>query len=172
VTAVASLRERYDVLAREMARFGTVGAAAFAVDLLVLNVLSVGLGVPELRSKIAAGVVATCVAFTLHRQWTFRHREQKGLGRESALFFALNVVGLAITLVVIAAVTYGLGLRGALALNAANIFGTGLGTLFRFWSYRRFVWLHPEQVAAAAEDGDLAAALAVEHAVETERELR
>ena len=42
--------------------------------------------------------------------------------------------------VVIGGVTYGLDLQGALALNIANVFGTGLGTLFRFWSYRRFVF--------------------------------
>jgi putative flippase GtrA len=166
VTVLTELRARYDVLAREMAKFGTVGALAFVVDLTLLNLLNVGLGVPELRSKVASAAVATCVAFTLNRLWTFRHRKQQGLGRESALFVALNVVGLVITLVVIGAVTYGLDLRGALALNVANVFGTGLGTLFRFWSYRRFVWLRPEQVAAAAEDGDVAAAVAVEHALD------
>ncbi len=168
MTALARLRARYDVLARELARFGTVGAVAFAVDLLLLNLLSVGLGVPELRSKVAAAAVATCVAFALHRQWTFRHREQQGLGRESGLFVGLNAAGLAISLVVIGAITYGLGLRGPLALNAANILGTGLATLFRFWSYRRFVWLHPDHVAAAGEDGDLAAAVAVDLVLERE----
>ena len=162
MTVLASLRERYDVLARELAKFGTVGAIAFGVDLLLLNLLSVGLGYPELRSKVASATVATGVAFALNRQWTFRHRTQGGLGRDSALFFGLNAIGLAISLVVIAAVTYGLSLRGALALNVANIFGTGLGTLFRFWSYRRYVWLHPEQVVAAAEDGDVAAAVAAD----------
>lgn len=166
MTVLASLRARYDVLAREMAKFGTVGALAFVVDLSILNLLSVGLGFAELRSKVAAATVATCVAFALNRHWTFRHREQRGLGRESALFFALNAVGLALSLVVIGAITYGLDLRGVLALNVANVLGTGLGTLFRFWSYRRYVWLHPEQVAAAVEDGDLAAAAAVEQAVE------
>jgi putative flippase GtrA len=172
VTVVARLRARYDVLAREMAKFGTVGAIAFAVDLSLLNLLSVGLDVPELRSKVASAAVATCVAFALNRHWTFRHREQQGLGRESTLFFLLNAVGLTISLVVIGAVTYGLQLRGALALNAANVVGTGLGTLFRFWSYRRFVWLHPDQVATAAEDGDVAAAVAVERAVEHPDEQR
>jgi putative flippase GtrA len=166
VTVLTQLRARYDVLAREMAKFGTVGAVAFVVDLTLLNLLNVGLRVPELRSKVASAAVAMCVAFTLNRLWTFRHREQQGLGRESALFVALNVVGLVITLVVIGAVTYGLDLRGALALNVANVFGTGLGTLFRFWSYRRFVWLRPEQVAAAVEDGDVAAAVAVERALD------
>jgi putative flippase GtrA len=168
MTVVGRLRERYDVLAREMAKFGTVGAIAFAVDLSLLNLLNVGLGVPELRSKVVSAVAATCVAFALNRHWTFRHREQQGLGRESVLFFALNGVGLAISLVVIGAVTYGLDLQGPLALNVANVVGTGFGTLFRFWSYRRFVWLHPEQVAAAAEDGDVAAAVAVDLAVERE----
>ena len=168
MTVVSRLRERYDVLVREMAKFGTVGALAFTVDIVLLNVLSVGLGVPELRSKVAASVVATCVAFALNRAWTFRHREQQGLGRESLLFFALNAVGLAISLVVIGGVTYGLDLQGALALNIANVFGTGLGTLFRFWSYRRFVWLHPEQVEAAAEDGDVVAAVVADLAHEHE----
>ena len=173
MTVLSRLRERYDVLAREMAKFGTVGALAFAVDLTLLNLLSVGLGVPELRSKIASSVVATFVAFGLNRHWTFRHREQQGLGRESVLFFALNAVGLTISLVVIGAVTYGFGLRGALALNVANVFGTGLGTLFRFWSYRRFVWLHPEQVDAAVDDGDVAAAVAADLSHEEhEREAR
>jgi putative flippase GtrA len=166
VTVLTRLRERYDMLARELAKFGTVGALAFAVDVGILNLLSVGLGYPELRSKIAAAVVATGVAFALHRHWTFRHREQQGVGRESALFFALNAVGLAISLVVIAAITYGLSLRGALALNVANVLGTGFGTLFRFWAYRRFVWLHAEQVAAAADDGDVAAAVAIDLALE------
>lgn len=163
---LAQLRARYDVLARELAKFGTVGALAFAVDLSLLNLLSVGLGYPELRSKVAASAVATCVAFGLNRHWTFRHREQRGLGRESALFFGLNAVGLALSLLVIGSITYGLSLRGPLALNVANVLGTGLGTLFRFWSYRRFVWLHPEQVAAAAEDGDVAAAVAADLAYE------
>jgi len=168
MTVLSRLRERYDVLAREMAKFGTVGALAFVVDLSVLNVLSVGLDVPELRSKVAASVAATCVAFALNRHWTFRHREQQGLGRESILFFALNAVGLTISLVVIGAVTYGFDLTGALALNVANVLGTGLGTLFRFWSYRRFVWLHPEQVVAAADDGDIAAAIVADLAHEQE----
>jgi putative flippase GtrA len=170
MTVVARLRARYDVLAREMAKFGTVGALAFVVDLSLLNLLNVGLGVPELRSKVASAAVATGVAFALNRHWTFRHREQQGLGRESVLFFALNAVGLAITLTVIAFVTYGLGLRGPLALNVANVLGTGLGTLFRFWSYRRFVWLRPEQVDAAADDGDVVAAVVADLAHEQQHE--
>jgi putative flippase GtrA len=39
---------------------------------------------------------------------------------------------------------YVLGLSGPLADNvAANVIGLGLGTLFRFWSYRRWVFPDP-----------------------------
>ena len=37
---------------------------------------------------------------------------------------------------------YGLGLTSRLADNIATIIGIGLGTLFRFWTYRRFVFAH------------------------------
>ena len=30
----------------------------------------------------------------------------------------------------------------------------GLGTLFRFWAYKRFVFLHPDRVHAADVDLD------------------
>ena len=37
-----------------------------------------------------------------------------------------------------------------------------LGTLFRFWSYRRFVWTRPEAVETAADEGDIVAAVALD----------
>jgi putative flippase GtrA len=61
--------------------------------------------------------------------------------REGILFAALNLVGLAIAECVIAVVTYGLDLRGPLAYNAASVFGTGLGTIFRYFSYKKWVFL-------------------------------
>jgi putative flippase GtrA len=35
---------------------------------------------------------------------------------------------------------YVIGLTSLTADNVANIVGIGLGTLFRFWAYRRFVF--------------------------------
>ena len=65
----------------------------------------------------------------------------------------LNVVGLAIAEAVIAAATYGLGLKSALAYNAASVAGTGLGTIFRYFSYKKWVFLAgaPGTVVAAGE---------------------
>jgi hypothetical protein len=35
---------------------------------------------------------------------------------------------------------YGLGLETVVAINAAKLLGSVLGTVFRFWSYRTFVF--------------------------------
>ena len=53
----------------------------------------------------------------------------------------LNAIGLAITLACLAFSHYVLDLTSPLADNiAANVVGLGLGTAFRFWSYRRWVF--------------------------------
>jgi putative flippase GtrA len=173
VTVLSRLRERYDVLAREAAKFGTVGAGAYVVDIGLYNLLHVVLGVGPLTSKVISAVVAATCAFVGNRQWSFRHRERtRAVHREYVLFVALNAVGLVIALVSLGFGYYVLQMQSALASNLwGNVIGTGLGTLFRFWSYRRFLWIAPGQVAEAAVDGDVAAAVAVDLALHAENDV-
>jgi putative flippase GtrA len=137
----------------ELARFGTVGAIAYVVDVGVFNVLvhwggEGPLAHKPLTAKAIAMVVATLVAYAGNRQWTWRNRGRRGFAREYALFFVLNGVALVITLLPLAFSRYVLGLTSALADNiAANIIGVALGTLFRFWSYRRWVFPKVAEVA-------------------------
>jgi putative flippase GtrA len=162
------LRERYDLVAREAAKFGTVGAVCYVIDVGLYNLLHVVGGVGPLSSKLFSTVVAATCAFVGNRQWSFRHRERtRAVHREYLLFFALNGVGVALALMSLGFGYYILDMRSPLASNIwGNVIGTGLGTLFRFWAYRRFIWLAPGQVAGAAEDGDIAAAIVVDLAVE------
>jgi hypothetical protein len=79
------------------------------------------------------------------------------------MFFILNAVGLLIAVSCLGLSHYVLGLDSKLADNvSANGFGVALGTLFRFWSYRRFVWVAPAAVQEAADDGDPAAVAVLE----------
>ena len=39
-------------------------------------------------------------------------------------------------------------------MNVVNVFTIGLGTIFRFWAYKRFVFRHPDRVAAGLPDRD------------------
>jgi putative flippase GtrA len=141
---VEFLRQAYGRLAgltRELAKFGTIGAIAFVVDTGATNLFRFGFGWGPLTSKVLATVIAATLAYLGNRYWTFRDREQSGLAREYFLFFLLNGVGLLISLLVIGFVTYTLGLHDPLSYNVALLVGTALATLFRFWSYKKWVFL-------------------------------
>jgi putative flippase GtrA len=144
-------RRRFGTLVRELGKFGVVGGVAFACDLAIYNVL-LQLGTETLTAKTISTCLAVTVAFTGNRFWTWRHRERRNLAREYTQYFLLNAVGLGIGLTCLAISHYGLGqiwpaLQSALADNiSGQLVGTALGTLFRFWSYRRFVF--PDAAAA------------------------
>jgi putative flippase GtrA len=139
-------RSRLSPRTREGAKFLVVGGAGYVVDVAVFNLLRFGGGEgvlydKPLTAKACSVVVATLVTYAGNRAWTFRHRLRTGFAREYGLFFVLNGIGMAIALAVLAVSHYVLGFTSPLADNiAANVIGLGLGTLFRFWAYRRWVF--------------------------------
>jgi putative flippase GtrA len=138
---VDGLHRQLGTLLREIVKFGIVGGLAFIVDVGLFNALH-SLDKP-VTAKLISGSVATVVAYLGNRAWTFRHRDRSGLtaDRELLLFFGLNGVGMGIAAGCLAVSHYGLGFTGNIADNiAANGVGLVLGTVFRFWSYRRWVF--------------------------------
>jgi putative flippase GtrA len=89
---------------------------------------------------VIATVAAMAVSYAGNRYWTFRYRQRSGVRREGILFFLLNAVGLVIQLACLGFATYLLGLHGKLSYNVALVIGIALATLFRYWSYRTWVW--------------------------------
>ncbi|GAA2527161.1 membrane protein [Winogradskya humida] len=144
-TILPALRARFGALVREVGKFGTVGGIAFAIDLVIFNVL-LQTGAESLLAKTGSTLIATSVAFAGNRYWTWRHREHTNMARQYTVFFLLNGVGLGIGLACLAISHYGLGsiwpeFQTPLADNiSGQLVGTAVGTLFRFWSYRRFVF--------------------------------
>ncbi len=134
------LYERFRVLIHEAAKFGVVGLAGFIVSLGGADILHFDANVGKYKSVVAATIAATVVTFLGNRYWAFRHRERAGMGRETVLFFVFNAIGLLIQLACVAIVADGANLQGKVWYNLANLTGIGLGTLFRFWSYRKWVW--------------------------------
>lgn len=161
MSLVGSLVDRFRALFHELAKFGTVGFISLLVDLLVFNVALVVMPDRPLTAKVLSTIVSATNAFVLNRIWSFKHRQRTTVRREYSLFIVLNAVGLGISLLCLAISHYVLGFESRLADNlAANGVGLVLGTTFRFWSYRKFVWAAPAEVEEAAFDGD-AAAMAV-----------
>jgi putative flippase GtrA len=157
---LASLQREVVRLKAELAKFGVVGGIGAIIDLGGSAFLYGHLHVEAMAAKAISISVATVVTYLGSRFWTFRHRASENVGRETAMFILLNVVGLAIAEIVIAATSYGLGLKGHLAYDAASVLGTGLGTIFRYFSYKKWVFLAPE-TALAPEEAAAAAAVAL-----------
>lgn len=140
---------RFTQLMHEVAKFGVVGSIAFVVDATTFNLLLHYGGTNALLydkvtiAKTVSLVLATIVSYLGNRFWTYRHRERTGYRREYLLFFALNGVGLLITLACLDFSHYVLGFKTGIADNISGVLiGTALATLFRFWAYRR--WVFPE----------------------------
>jgi putative flippase GtrA len=143
------LLERYRELTGEAIRFLIVGGTAFGITVGGTDAMHLGAGLGPLVANVLANVAAACFAFAAHKYWTFRHRPEGGQRREFVLFFILNGAGLGLQQLSIWFTRDVLDFTGVLALNAALVVGIGLATLFRFWSYRKWVFLAPALPAPA-----------------------
>ena len=110
-------------------------------------------GIGPMVAKGLSIIAATGITYLGSRFWTFRHRVNQALLREGVLFVVLNVIGLGIAEIAIAVTTYGLDMKSELAYNAASVVGTGFGTIFRYFAYKKWVFLAgaPGTVVAASE---------------------
>lgn len=155
VAPVRGWYRRWRTLIGEAWRFGIVGAANVVINFVVFNALALTVFPGgELKANIVATAVATTTSYLMNRGWTFRHRKTSRIPREYVLFFVFNTAALGIELGVMGAAKYGLGLTTLWALNLAKAAGLGLGTIFRFWTYRSFVFAGD----APAADGEPAPA--------------
>ena len=140
MTVLRALYVRFRQLIHEFAKFGIIGV----IGLVITNVgyaLLHSHEVGPVTSATIATIVATIVAYIGNRYWSFAHRERTSVPREGLIFFLLNGIGLLIQDAVVAFNSYVLHqehhkLAEFLALNI----GIAIATLFRFWSYRKFVW--------------------------------
>ncbi len=158
VKSVPVLYGRFRDLIHEAARFGVVGLAALAVTDGGANLLHYDAGVDKFSAVAVATIVATVLSFAASRYWTFRHRDRRGARKETVLFFLVNGVGVAISEGCIGLAS-ALGLTGKISYNVALNGGIALATLFRYWSYRRWVW--PAATAASGRAGQAGSRLKV-----------
>ena len=131
---------RFQVLVHEVAKFGVVGAVGFVVQLVVQNALHSGAKIGALTSVVIAFLIASVVTFVGNRHWAFKHRKGKGLTHETILFVVLNGVALLIQVGIVDVAYYEMGFKDGLSYNIASIIGIGIGTLFRLYTYRKFVF--------------------------------
>ncbi|MFF4711518.1 GtrA family protein [Streptomyces eurythermus] len=144
---------RLQRLVREMVKFGAVGGAGVLVNLGVFNLVRSVSDLPVVRASIIATVVAIVFNYVGFRYWTYRDRDKGGRTRELVLFMLFSAAGLVIENGVLYLATYGFGWDTPLQSNVFKFVGIGVATLFRFWSYRTWVFraLPAGEAVAGAE---------------------
>ncbi|MGW2262405.1 GtrA family protein [Streptomyces sp. NPDC001780] len=135
-----ALRARLDRLVREVVKFGAVGGAGLLVNLLVFNLVRHVTELPVVRASVLATVVAIAFNYLGFRYFTYRDRDKTRRTKELTLFLLFSVVGLVIENGVLYTATYGFGWDTPLQSNVFKFLGIGVATLFRFWSYRSWVF--------------------------------
>ena len=127
-----------------------VGLAGVAVNVLAFNLIRHFWALQTVRASVLATLIAIVFNYLGFRYFTYRDRshdrDTAGRSRELGLFLFFSLVGLVIENSVLYAAVYGLGWNGPLRSNVFKFAGIGLATVFRFWSYRTWVFGAPRSV--------------------------
>ncbi|MHA6693973.1 GtrA family protein [Homoserinimonas sp. A520] len=137
-------------LLTQLTRFGLVGLIGLVIDVSVFNLLRLTVFSPEAlhEGPVVAKVISTSLAIVANwmgnRHWTFARERRGHLAREGAEFFLVSFGGMLIGLFCLWMSHYVLGYQSLLADNvSSNVVGLALGTAFRFWGYRVWVFREP-----------------------------
>ncbi len=150
---ITGLYYRFAHMVRELAKFGVIGIIAAVIDLGGAAVLEGSGLLGPLTAKVLSTAAAATFSYAGNRLWTFRHRANNGLAREYFLFFVLNGIATLFAVLVIGFTEYTLHLHSHLAFNVAQVSGTVAGTVFRYWAYKKWVFLPPELPAVDPHTG-------------------
>jgi putative flippase GtrA len=136
------------LLWREVAKFGVVGGVGFLIDTGIFLWLITGpMHESAVKAKIIATAVATIFSWVANRYWTFRNRRQSNVVRELVLFVIMNAFGAGIQAGFVFIAKYWLGVTSASGMVLfGNVIGLGFATVFRFISYR--LWVFTETLEA------------------------
>ena len=132
------------LLTREVLTFLAVGGAGYVVDVGAFNILRSLAPLNTLDPTVARTVavaVAMCVTYAGNRTLTWHDHTRGNRRREIGLFVLFNIIGFGFSVVTLAVSHDLLGLTSRLADNvSANLVGLALGTVFRYLTYKRFVF--------------------------------
>ncbi|WP_114721890.1 GtrA family protein [Rhodococcus sp. AG1013] len=155
----------------ELIKFAIVGGTTMVVDLAIFYSLSLTiLEQKPVVAKVLSGVVATILSYVLNREWSFKHRGGRERHHEALLFFTISGIGVLIAAAPLWIANNVFDIRTSMSFGALvvvdfvlnYIIGNLLQMVFRFWSFRR--WVFPEEnTVNTANTENTAIAATTEH---------
>jgi putative flippase GtrA len=133
----------------EIARFSAVNVVATIAAVLIFNALAHGihgwfvgpLSGDPLPSYLIAHSVGMFISYYGSRTYAFKNRHAAGPGGGLVNYIAINLASFIIPIGCLFLTSSVLHWNSALADNiSGNVVGSILGSIFRFWAFRRFVF--------------------------------
>ncbi|MFF7633777.1 GtrA family protein [Kitasatospora sp. NPDC008050] len=135
-----SLTQRLRGVSGEVLKFAVVGLVGIVVNFGVSNAVIHATHWAPVRCSVIGTVVAILANYLGYRYWVYRDSDAASRRREITLFLVFSAIGLLIENGAVWFTTYTLAMTGTVAYNASKVAGTGVATLFRFFSYRTWVF--------------------------------
>lgn len=135
-------------LVKEIVAFASVSGVAALVALVLFNLLVHGPGqvmhAHALTAYFVASSLGMVISFTGTRKYAFAHRETRGLGGGTVNYVVVNTLSLGIPMACLWVSRNLLGESGVVMDNvSANIVGSTLATVFRYFAFKQFVFRRP-----------------------------
>ena len=144
--------DRLRHLGPELGKFLVVGGICFVVDTVLSYVFRFEVGLGPNTAKSVATLLATGLSYVLNRLWSLAHRvdAERGHGRDIVTYTVISAAGLVLTWIPISTTVYLLDQRGKVAYLVAIVLGTAVTTVFRYWAFRRWVFVGDPDAAERA----------------------
>lgn len=119
--AIGYFLSKYIKIIFQIAKFGCVGAANFAIDIGILNLLiflsGTAVGAAYIAFKVISFAFAVTNSYIWNKIWTFKKTDTKETGKEFGQFIMVSVIGLVLNAAVAGFLVIAVGPMGGIKVK-------------------------------------------------------
>jgi putative flippase GtrA len=148
--AVGYFLSKYIKIIFQVAKFGCVGAANFAVDIGILNLLiflsGTAVGFAYIGFKVISFAFAVTNSYLWNKVWTFKKVDTKETGKEFGQFIMISVIGLILNAAVAGFLVIVVGPMGGIKVKTWASVSAAVASLcvmawnfigYKFWVFKK-----------------------------------
>ncbi|TSA46190.1 GtrA family protein [bacterium] len=148
--AIGYFLSKYIKIIFQIAKFGCVGAANFAVDIGILNLLiflsGTAVGVAYIAFKVISFTFAVTNSYIWNKIWTFKKTDTKETGKEFGQFIMISVIGLILNAAVAGFLVIVVGPMGGIKVKTWASVSAAIASVcvmawnfvgYKFWVFKK-----------------------------------
>jgi putative flippase GtrA len=148
--AIGYFLSKYIKIIFQVAKFGCVGAANFAVDIGILNLLiflsGTAVGAAYIAFKLISFIFAVTNSYLWNKIWTFKKTDTKETGKEFSQFIIVSVIGLVLNAAVAGFLVIVVGPMGGIKVKTWASVSAAVASIcvmawnflgYKFWVFKK-----------------------------------